>query len=194
MRRLTLWLSWLLMFVVAFEDLWQAGTLGTVGRVVGLALAGAWLLSAVAAGHIRPPRPIHYVMLAFALWCAASILWSISPEASLDQTKTYVQLVLLAFIVWDVYDRPDDLHGGLQAFLLGGWVCVAQLLQAFVAGEAQRRFSVGFYNENTLGFTFALGIPVAWYLTLSGWRGAGVLGASSAGLLRLSNLAFIPTA
>ena len=194
MRRITLWLSWLMMFVVSFEDLFQAGALGTRGRVVGLALAGCWLLAVIAAGRIRPLGTMHGLMVGFTLWCAASTLWSISPAASLDQTLTYVQLALLAFIVWDVYEKPDDLHGALQAFLLGGWICLAQLLWEFLTGESQRRFSVGFYNENTLGFTFALGIPVAWYLTLSGWRAAGVLGASWAGLLRLSNLAFIPAA
>ena len=36
MRRITLWLSWLLMFVVALEDLVQAGPLGTLGRVVAI--------------------------------------------------------------------------------------------------------------------------------------------------------------
>jgi O-antigen ligase len=194
MRRITLWLSWLLMFVMAFEDLVLAGTLGTMGRVVGLALAGCWLLSALALGRIRRPGAIHGLMIGFALWCAASILWSLSPDASLDQTKTYVQLVLLALIVWDLYETPAHLHAGLQAYLLGGWVCLAKLLQAFLGGEAQRRFSVGFFNENTLGFTLALGIPVAWYLTLAGWAPGGLFRGRFAALVRLSNLAFIPAA
>jgi O-antigen ligase len=100
--------------------------------------------------------------------------------------------VLLALIVWDLYETPEHLHAGLQAYLLGGWVCLAKLFEAFLGGEAQRRFSVGFFNENTLGFTLALGIPVAWYLTLSGWRPGGPRAGRWAALLRLSNLAFIP--
>jgi len=195
MRRLTLWLSWLLMFVVAFEDLFQVGLLGTTGRTVGLALAGSWLLSVIAlGGRIRPLGTIHTVMAGFALWAATSTFWSINSDASLEQSITYAQLVLLALIVWDVYEKPEHLHGGLQAYLLGGWVCLAQLLRAFLTGEAQRRLSVGYFNENTLGFTLALCIPVAWYLTLCGWRGADRLSASWAALLRLSNLAFIPAA
>jgi hypothetical protein len=192
MRRITLWLSWLLMFVVALEDLVQAGALGTMGRVVGLGLAGCWLLSALALGRIRQPGAIHALMIGFTLWCAASILWSLSPEASLVQTKTYLQLVLLALIVWDLYETPDHLHAGLQAYLLGGWVCLAQLFQVFLAGGVQRRFSIGFFNENTLGFTLALGIPVAWYLILTGWRPGGPFGGRFSTLLRLANLAFIP--
>jgi O-antigen ligase len=192
MRRITLWLSWLLMFVVAFENLFQAGALGTMGRVVGLALAGSWLLSVLAVGRTRQPGAMHSLMIGFTLWCAASILWSLSPEASFDQTLTYVQLVLLALIVWDVYETPEHLNAGLQAYLFGAWVCLAQLFHEFLTGAAQRRFSVGFFNENTLGFTLALGIPVAWYLTLGGGRANGRSGEPWAAPLRLANLAFIP--
>lgn len=194
MRRIALWLSWLLMFVVAFEDLWQAGVLGTRGRVVGLALAGCWALAAVSAGRIRRPAAIHLLMIGYMLWCAASVFWSLSPESSLEQTKTYVQLVLLALIVWDLYERPRDLHVALQAYVLGAWVCLAELFEVYLAGEVQRRFSVGVFNENTLSFTLAMGIPVAWYLTLAGARGAGLARGSLGSLLRLSNLAFIPAA
>ena len=192
MRRITLWLSWLLMFVIAFEDLFQAGVLGTMGRVVGLALAGCWVLSVLAVGRVRRPVTIHGLMIAFALWCAASTLWSLRPEASLDEAVTYAQLVLLALIVWDLYETPEHLHGGLQAYVLGGWICLAELLQALLLGGAQRRLSVGFFNENTLGFTLALGVPIAWYLTLAGWQPSGPLGGRLGALLRLSNLAFIP--
>jgi O-antigen ligase len=192
MRRITLWLSWLLMFVVAFEDLAQEGALGSLGRIVGLGLAGCWLLSALALGRIRQPGTIHALMVGFTLWCAASILWSLRPEASLDQSLTYVQLVLLALIVWDLYETPEHLNAGLQAYLLGSWVCLVDLFEAFLAGSAQRRFSIGFFNENTLGFTLALGIPIAWYLTLGGGHTNGRFGGRFAALLRLANLAFIP--
>jgi O-antigen ligase len=151
------------------------------------------VLSVVAALRVRQPHPVHVPMIAFALWCAASILWSLDPEASRMQVETYVQLVLLALIVWDLYEEPAHLNTGLQAYVLGCWVCIAELLEVFLAGDVQRRFSVGVFNENTLGFTLSLGLPVAWYLATVARADEG-LGGRLAPALRISNLLFIPVA
>jgi O-antigen ligase len=180
-----------MIFVVPWENLFEKAALGTVGRVVGLVLAGVWVLSALGAGRIRQPRLAHGLMLGFVLWCVASILWSLAPETSRLQSQTYVQLVLLALIVWDLYDTPARLNTALQAYVLGCWVCTATLLEVFLSGDLQRRFTVGTFNENTLGFTLALALPMAWYLATTA-RHESVLGGRSALLLRVSNLAFIP--
>jgi O-antigen ligase len=194
MRRIALWLSWLLLFILPWEYLSEQGALGTVVRLVGIALAGVWLLSVLAAARMRQPTALHGVMIGFAMWCGASILWSLDPEQSREQTETYVQLVLLTLIVWDLYEKPADVNMALQAYLLGCWVCIAELLEVFLTGDVQRRFSVGLFNENTLGFMLSLGVPIAWYLAIiTGREGEGFSGRF-APILRLSNLAFIPAA
>jgi O-antigen ligase len=194
MRRIALWLSWLLLFILPWEYLVEQGALGTVVRLVGIALAGVWLLSVLAAARLRQPSALHFLMIAFAMWCGASVLWSLDPDQSLDQTETYVQLVLLGLIVWDLYEKRSDVNMALQAYVLGCWVCLAELLEVFLAGDVQRRFSVGLFNENTLGFMLSLGLPIAWYLAIvAGREGEGFRGRF-APLLRLSNLAFIPAA
>src|SRR5262245_40478834 len=166
MRRIAIWLSWLLLFSLPWEYMVEKGALGTVVRAVGIALAGVWVLAVLAAARVRRPTALHAAMLGYALWCAASILWSLDPDGSRMQTLTSVQLVLLTLIVWDLYEKPADLHRALQAYVLGCWVCLAELLEAFLLGDAQRRFSVGMFNENTLGLMLSLGLPVAWYLAI----------------------------
>ncbi|MEN8161547.1 MAG: hypothetical protein ABFS41_15870, partial [Myxococcota bacterium] len=151
MRQLALWISWLLLFVVPWEYMYERGSLGTGVRLVGIGLAGVWMMSVLVRARIRRPHGLHVPMIAFALWCGASIFWSLDPVASRDQVKTYLQLVLLAVIVWDLYTTPAQLNTGLQAYVLGSWVCVLTLLQAFFSGDVQRRFSIGLFNENTLG-------------------------------------------
>ncbi len=194
MRQIAVWISWLLLFVVPWEYLHESGALGTGVRLVGIALAGVWLLSVLARARVRRPHALHLPMVAFALWCGASILWSLDPEASRDQVKTYLQLVLLAVIVWDLYTTPAQLNTGLQAYLLGCWIPIAEMLQAFFFGDVQRRFSVGLFNENTLGFILALAIPMAWHLAVGVREQTRTLGGRLAPLLRLSNLALIPAA
>jgi O-antigen ligase len=194
MRQIAIWISWLLLFVLPWEFMHESGNLGTGVRLVGIALAGVWLLSVLVQARLRRPHALHLPMIAFALWCGASILWSLDPEASREQVTTYLQLVLLAVIVWDLYTTPATLHTGLQAYVLGSWVCVLTLLQSFVSGEVQRRFSVGLFNQNTLGFILVLGIPVAWHLAVGAREHMRDLGGRLAPILRLSNLVFIPAA
>jgi O-antigen ligase len=194
MRRIAIWISWLLLFVLPWEFMYEEGALGTGVRLVGIALAGVWLLSVLVQGRLRRPHALHIPMIAFVLWCGASILWSLDPEASREQVKTYLQLFLLAVIVWDLYTTPAALNTALQAYVLGSWVCVLTLLQLFVSGDVQRRFSVGLFNENTLGFILVLGIPVAWHLAIGLRDHARDLGGRLTPILRLSNLIFIPAA
>ena len=194
MRRIALWLSWLLLFIVPWEYLFEQGAFGTVVRLAGIGLAGVWVLSVFAAARVRQPHALHGPMIAFLLWCGTSVLWSLDPESSRAQTVTYLQLVLLAVIVWDLYEKPAHLNAALQAYVLGCWVCLATLLDVFLTGDVQRRFSVGLFNENTLGFTLSLGLPIAWHLAIIvGRRGEGV-GGRFGPVLRLANLAFVPTA
>jgi O-antigen ligase len=194
MRRVALWLSWLLLFMLPFEYLSEKGALGSVVRLVGIALAGTWLLSVLAAARVRQPNALHTVMIAFAMWCGLSVLWSLDPEQSRGQAETYAQLVLLALIVWDLYEKPGDLNLALQGYVLGCWVCIAELLEVFLSGDVQRRFSVGLFNENTLGFMLSLGLPIGWYLAVIAGREGEELRGRFAPILRLSNLAFIPAA
>ncbi len=193
MRRLALWLSWILIFASPWEYLFELGALGTVSRTIGIALAGLWLLSAVTAGRVRQPGVMHGLMLLFVLWCITSTLWSLDPEATVRQSITYAQLALLALIVWDLYDRPVYLERGLQAYLFGVWVCALTLLQVFLEGDVQRRFTVGLFNQNTLGFMLALALPLAWYLATNRRASFG-LPPGAATWVRLSNFALIPVA
>lgn len=194
MRRIAILLSWLLLFIVPWEYLFEESALGTVVRLAGIGLAAVWLLAVLAAARVRRPLPLHGLMIAYVMWCGASVWWSLAPEQSQAQTLTYVQLVLLALIVWDLYDTPAQLNAGLQAYVWGCWVCVAELLQVFLSGNVERRFSVGLFNENTLGFTLSLGLPIAWYLAVVVGRESGGLGGRFAPFQRLANLAFIPAA
>jgi O-antigen ligase len=189
MRRLAFWLLLLTAFTVPWEYLVRVNEASMAGRASGVLLAGAWLLSAAIAGHVRRPGAIHVMMAAYVLWAALSTLWALEPGLSLLQVQTNVQLLLLAFIVWDLLDSERDLRLVLQAYVLGAWVCLLVLLHAFATGDAQRRFTVGEFNQNTLGLMLSLALPLAWHLASSARAHADPTVA-----LRLSNLAFIPIA
>lgn len=189
MRRLAFWLLLLLVFTVPWEYLWRVGEMTMVSRAIGVVAAGAWLLAAAAAGRVRQPGLLLGLMAAFVAWTGASILWSLDSTLSGDQAFTYLQLLVFAVILWDLIQSERDLRLTLQAYVLGSWVVVLRMVETYLTGDMMRRFTVGEFNQNTLGLVLALALPMAWHLASR--AGAG---PDPTARLRLVNLAFIPGA
>jgi O-antigen ligase len=101
-------------------------------------------------------------------------------------------MLLLVFILWDLYTTRSALLAGLQAYILGAYVAVGSAVYNYFTGKVYytnyQRFSPGETNPDGFGFIMALGIPVAWYL-------AGSMHKSGAGrFLRFVNYVYIPAA
>ncbi len=194
MRRLAFWLLLFLVFTVPWEYLWRVDDMTMVSRATGVVVAGAWLLAALAAARVRRPGMLLTLMALFVAWTGASILWSVDADLSILQAITYLQLLLLALIVWDLIETERELRMMLQAYVLGSWVCVLRLLETFLTGDVMRRFTVGEFNQNTLGLILSLALPMAWYLASTTRRDRATAGGDPTARLRLVNLAFIPGA
>ena len=194
LRRLAFWLLLFLVFTVPWEYLYRVDDMTMVSRAVGVVVAGAWALCALAAGRLRRPGTLLVLMALFVAWCLASILWSVDSELSIRQAITYLQLLMLAVILWDLVQTERELRLTLQAYVLGSWVVVVRLVQTYLTGDVMRRFTVGEFNQNTLGLVLCLALPMAWHLasTARAQRAAGAADLSVR--LRLVNLAFIPGA
>jgi O-antigen ligase len=130
----------------------------------------------------------------FVLWNIMSCFWSFDIERTAERILIYFQLASLVWILWDLYTLPAALKAGLQAYVLGAYVPIGSTVANFVAGSKSvplstvLRYSATGFNANDLGLTLALGIPAAWYLTVSGSDGRRARG------LRLLNYAYIPAA
>ena len=180
MRSVALWLSHGFVFVLPMEGVVSVPGLGRLSRIIGLLLAVSWLLVIAAQGRCRKPHPVHLVMFLFALWNGLSISWSLDPLASAGRFGTYLQLVALVFILWDLYATPADLRTGLQAYVLGCFASALSTYWNYLQGHEFyfRRYSGGGLQVNDLGMTLALALPIAWYLTRTeqdrpqalGWR------------------------
>jgi O-antigen ligase len=133
-------------------------------------------------------------MALFVAWTGASILWSLDAERSLEQAFTYLQLLVLAVILWDLIQTERDLRLTLQAYVLGSWVVVLRMVETYLTGDVMRRFTVGEFNQNTLGLVLSIALPIAWYLASSARAQRVRNEADPTARLRLVNLAFIPGA
>jgi O-antigen ligase len=190
MRTATYWLSFILVFMIPWEEMVLFEGTGTLVRTAGLVLAGLWAVTVIMRGRIRRPHSFHIVFVLFVLWNAVSILWTLSINGTMIRVTTYAQLFLLAFILWDLYTSPGALRAGLQAYVLGTYVTIGSTIANFAAGryDAYLRYSATGANPNDVGLVVALGIPVAWYLIVSREEGIG------SGVLAVVNYVFIPAA
>jgi O-antigen ligase len=191
MRTVAFWLSLIVIFMIAWEDMISIGDLGTRGTMIGgLFLAASWVAAVVITGRFRKPHPFHLMVYLFVLWNTVSAFWSFDIEGTVARTVTYFQLTALVWIIWDLYRTPADLRAGLQAYVLGSYVALGSAVANYFTGNTytSSRISATGFNPNNLGLMLALGIPVAWHLAISENH------STRTRLLKLVNYAYVPAA
>jgi O-antigen ligase len=184
----------LFVFFIPWEGVVELPGLGTATKLIGFVLAAFWLAAVVITGRFRKPDPFHIVVTIFVLWNAVSIFWSANPGKTVTHLQTWAQILVLVFIMWDLYDTRTALLSALQMFVLGEYVAIGYAISNFASGNVYyttyQRFSpAGQTNPDGFGFILALGIPVAWYLASS-----SNIGGKWSGLLKIVNYAYIPAA
>jgi len=193
MRNIAFLLSLVLVFSIPWEDIVTMGEIGTLTRVIGMLAAAVWLGSALVAREFRKPHPFHVAIFLFIVWNIASFFWSVDIEATIERIKTYVQLAILAWMLWELYTTPKAQRAALQAYVFGAYVSIGSTVSNYLASGGAFAYSGGRYaatgfNPNDLGLILALGIPVAWHLATSAGNGI------KDHVLRLVNYAYIPGA
>ena len=193
MRRILFWLAVLLIFMIPWQDMIMIEALGSLARLMGFVVAGFWMVVLILRSRMRKPHAFHILAILFILWNVISIYWTQSYDDTMVRIRTFIQLFILVFIIWDLFRTPDDLVKGLQAYVLGSWVAIASAIINYINGTEFRLYTAGRYTAtgiNPVDFVLilALGLPLAWYLAVNSATGLGK------NILRLVNFAFIPAA
>lgn len=167
--------------------------LGTAAKLIGFGLAVFWILTVIITNHLRKPGPFQIVFCIFVLWNVLSIFWSADPKNTAVQAMRWIQLLVLVFVLWDLYTTRTSVLAGLQAFVLGEFIAIGSALRNFFSGDVYyatyQRFSPADQsNPDGFGIIVALGIPVAWYLATS------LDTKKISSLLKFINFAYIPVA
>src|SRR5512144_162579 len=189
MRTIAYRLALVVFFTLPFENLVHLSGAGRVSKLVGLLVAGFWLLTIAATGEFRRPRVAHLVALRFVVWVGLSLFWTVDVPATRARFITYVQLLGLMFVVWESVTSRARVRGALQAYVLGAWISVAMILFTYATlgsdATTHGRVTTGTFNPNDVGLMLAIAVPVAWYLVSAD-------GARRRRLLWGVNAAYIP--
>lgn len=169
MRTLTLWITHLFVFSLAFEDMITLPGIGSFARFMGFVTIGCWFASVLLTGRLRKPHIYFWCFGLYVWWQIASIMWSMDRSMTMERIKTYVQLVLMIMVLWDLYLTTANIKHGLQAYVWGAYMLIGGTFYNFLLGISfvnSGRYSAGESNPNDMGLVLALGIPLAWHLIM----------------------------
>jgi O-antigen ligase len=161
---------------------------------MGFVVACLWFGTIIVEGKFRKPQLFHVLVLLFFLWNFVSLFWSFDIENTIQRIKTYSQIFLLLLIYWDLFQKPEDLMAGLEAYIFGAYVLIFSTIYNYWAGNVavqyEGRYSATGVNANDVVLFLILGLPMSlafsMQLLFAGQR--NVKGA----LLQAINLLYIP--
>jgi O-antigen ligase len=190
-RRVAFYFLLAVVFAIPFETVLLLPGVGTLTRTFGLVAFAAWGLSLLVTRRVRRPESFHLLVVGFIVWVVMSFFWTVDIPSTYERIVTFVQLLGLVLMVWDLCDRAQAIRAALQAYVLGASVTfIALLLVSFGGGVQEysnRLTSVG-ADPNNMALSFALGVPMAWYLALHTnrravrWANGGYLAAAMLGI------------
>jgi O-antigen ligase len=164
---------WGFVFVLPFDALAKLPILGSIPRLAGVVASAVGILHILARRRVRPLSWFHVFAVLFVLWAGVSSLWSIDPGATRTRFLTYLQLLALVWLIWEMAWSPERRRGLVQAYVLGAGVAAVATIHNYLSGQVVAlqtdavRFSALNQDPNYLGVILALALPMAWYLGLA---------------------------
>jgi len=146
---------------------------------------GASLLRLLGVQRIRKLSVIHFILMALVAWIGLSCFWSVDPDSSIVRTTTFLQLMFMAWMIWELAPGQDRIKLLTLAFVLGTIPTSANTVynaltgrtagdlyaSAYgIGGPAGTRFAAGEFNANDLGLILAISVPMSAYLLTSNIR------------------------
>lgn len=192
--RVAFWSLAIFTFAIPWERSIAVPFFGAAGTPFGGIALLLGVVSLVGSGRIRLRTPSAALVLItlFVFWSSLTYFWSLNPSATVDRTMTYAQLLVMAWLVWQLTRTPRDTRALMQAYVFGCHFAILVVLLDFVTGNALivspstglARFSFAGNDPNYFALTLVLALPMAWYLTLR----------SENRLLNAVNLLYLPLA
>jgi O-antigen ligase len=163
---------WLFVFVVPWENMIVIPGLGTISKALGMFALVVTAFAPLISGRLRRVRFFHITAMVFVLLAGASVFRAYDNQQwALLRTGTYVQLLLVVWMIWELAPAVGRQRGLLMAYVLGAYVAGLATIRAYLMGEGTsatlRRFAAEGFDANALGTILALAVPMAWYLSLT---------------------------
>ncbi|MDD5428459.1 MAG: O-antigen ligase family protein [Candidatus Omnitrophica bacterium] len=178
MKNLSFRLLWLFIFTIPWENTVTFGA-ATISHIMGIAALCVCLLSVLLRrGKIHIPSLGLLLTGALFSWIFASVFWSIDPVITLKRNWTYLELLGMVWLIWEVARTEKEQESLIRAFLYGSFISVVNTIIDYAGGGHAynlQRFVASGFDPNDAAVVMAIGITMAWYLSLLARRGYAAL-------------------
>ena len=189
-RKIARVFAYLFVFSIPWENALVVGE-SSITRTIGIGAAGVWILSLFFEKKIRKPHRMYFFALLFVIWNLMNVYWTKDMDITIQRIKTYTQLILFSFVIWDMVNTPREFRTVMQFFVLGSYVSIFSLFVNFFNDQEAYAYSSRFtgaqLNANDLGVILAMSLPMAWFLIIGN-------GKPKINVQSLVNILFIPAA
>ena len=159
---------WVFVFSMPWENLIVIPGVGAISRLFGMVAFSVALITAVVSARIRRLHALHMLAVLFLFWAAVGLLLFQVDVQVPKKFYTYVQLIMVLWMIWELAPNRQRVLGLLTAYVLGASVAAVNTIMVYRTEAAmQRRFSAEGSDPNDLAMTLVLALPMAWYLGMT---------------------------
>jgi hypothetical protein len=173
LTRLAFMVLWIFVFTIPMTYATEIPLIGTISTVSGVAAMIMAAIAVVARRQVRVLGTAHMAMAGYIVWSAITLCWSVAPDLTIHRITTYIQLLVLVLLVWEMCVDERDILRMLSAFVLGTIIPALSTLQGFLPAQQTLIQRATFfspdgagYDANQLAFLLALSLPAAYFLIL----------------------------
>jgi O-antigen ligase len=157
---------WVFVFSMPWENLIVISGVGAISRLFGMVAFSVALITAVISARIRRLHALHVLAVLFVLWAAVGLMLYQVDTYIPKKFLTYVQLIMVLWIIWELAPTRQRALGLLAAYVFGAYVAALNTIMVFrTEAGLERRFSAEGFDPNDLAMTLVLALPMAWYLS-----------------------------
>lgn len=180
-RRVAFFFLLLFAASVPLEAIGHLGPLGSTARVAGIAAAASGAYSLCTDLRARPANRTFFASGAFATWVALSYFWSEDPGKTFARASTCLQLLLLAWLIWQEARSSDACLALMKAYVAGAAIaCADAIITHRPVHKGVPRFSIG--DPNDFGVVVVIAMVMAYHVAVT----------SSSRLTRVASACFLP--
>jgi O-antigen ligase len=167
MNKITFYFLWILVFTIPWQGFVVFPMFGTISRLVGFSAIVFACLYVLLNKRIGEPSLLLITMVLFIAWSLLTYFWSINPASTMGRTITQVQLLAMAWMIWELCKTQETKLSIIQAFILGTYIPMYDMIITYVQliTPGSRVTATG-WDENYLAATLAIGIPLSIYLLI----------------------------
>lgn len=163
---------WLFVFSFPAEKAFDIPGLGTLSRLFGLLALGGGVLAVVADRRLRPLNRSHAALALFVFWATLTVRWSLAPEDTAIKVQTYLQLLGMAWLVWEFCPTEARVASIMRAYVFGTFYADYDTISRWLSAHQTyyQRYATAGFDPNDLALTLALSIPLSFYLAVRARR------------------------